>query len=76
MPIQQPTDPISKPDVVRPPAPAEPPRPDVIRPPTPEETPEKDIPIGVPDQGHDPAPPRPPQEIPRQRPPEIPLPPD
>jgi len=48
------------------------PEPDVVRPPTPEETPEKDIPIGVPDQVQDLPPPAPPQEIPRDRQPEIP----
>ena len=74
MPIQQPNHliPNPKPDVVRPPEPAQPPEPDVIRPPTPEETPEKDIPIGVPDQIPDLPPPEPPREIPRDRPPEVP----
>jgi len=74
MPIHEPNDLFADPDpdVVRPPEPAEPPEPDVIRPPTPEETPEEDIPIGVPDRVQDLPPPGPPQEMPRDRPPEVP----
>jgi hypothetical protein len=60
MPTDLPTDPIPTP------------KPDIVRPPTPAERPQPDLPTGIPEPGPDVVTPTPPREIPIPRPDEFP----